>query len=67
MKNLGSIDTVITDFNGDLFPDIFRSRGGWDIEPFQNDLLEFNTGEEFSSLNKTGFLKPTNQIMKKVL
>jgi len=60
LKNYVSIDTIISDFNGDLSQDIFRSRGGWEEKAFQNDLLEFNTGTGFSFLNKAGFSEPTS-------
>jgi len=60
LRTLGSKDVVTADFNGDLTQDIFRSRGGWNTKAFQNDLLEFNDGEEFSFLKKSGFSEPTS-------
>jgi len=53
IKKYSSIDLIISDFNGDLSQDIFRSRGGWDTNAFQNDLLELSEGDdEFTFVNK---------------
>jgi len=63
LKKHTSLDLIISDFNGDLSQDIFRSTGGWDNKPFQNDLLEFNAqNDELTFMTKSEFSEPTSCI-----
>ena len=61
LRKLSSTDVIISDFNGDLLPDLFRSRGTWENNPFQLDILEINTGKGFNDKSKlSGLVEPTS-------
>ena len=61
LKNLSSTDVITSDFNGDLLPDLFRSRGTWENYPYQPNLFEVNTGKGFMDKSKlSGLVEPTS-------
>jgi hypothetical protein len=57
----GVYGVSFNDFNGDLLPDLFRSRGTWVNYPYQPNLFEVNTGKGFMDKSKlSGLVEPTS-------
>ncbi|MGQ0791675.1 MAG: FG-GAP repeat domain-containing protein, partial [Nitrosopumilaceae archaeon] len=56
-----SSDVIISDFNGDLLPDLFRATGSGANKPYQLDILEINTGMDFAEQSEQmGIVEPTS-------